>query len=232
MAGTQDLIPPEFVDNREPRCPVILLLDTSRSMEGAPIAALNAGLQALVADLRADPLAALRVELAIVAFGGEPRLVTPFRTVDGIDPPVLKAAGQTPMGQALLLGVQAIDTCKALYRQLGVPYYRPWLFLITDGSPTDGSLYKEAAARLHQAEAAGQLSFFVVAADGADLSVLTRIAPPHRPPFRLESLKFRELFQWLSASVRRASSGRVAAAEDDLPPTDGWSNGPTTFTAP
>ena len=37
---------PEFVDNPEPRCPVILLCDTSGSMSGAPINNLNAGLAA------------------------------------------------------------------------------------------------------------------------------------------------------------------------------------------
>jgi len=36
---------PEFVDNLEPRCPVILLCDTSGSMSGAPINALMQGLR-------------------------------------------------------------------------------------------------------------------------------------------------------------------------------------------
>ncbi|KJS45198.1 MAG: hypothetical protein VR70_00700 [Rhodospirillaceae bacterium BRH_c57] len=218
-----DLTPPEFVENREPRCPVILLLDTSRSMAGAPIDQLNAGLAGLIGDLRADPLAALRVELAIIAFGDRPRLVSPFRTADDLDTPVLKAGGQTPMGQALHLGLEAVAECKTLYRRLGVPYYRPWIFLITDGTPTDGALYKTAAARLHEAEAEGKLSFYVVAVEGADLSTLGRIAPPHRPPYRLDSLKFRELFQWLSASVRRASSGRITPGGEPMPPTASWS---------
>jgi uncharacterized protein with von Willebrand factor type A (vWA) domain len=35
----------EFVDNPEPRCPCLLLLDTSASMAGRRINELNAGLE-------------------------------------------------------------------------------------------------------------------------------------------------------------------------------------------
>src|SRR5215216_272873 len=60
----------EFRDNPERRCPVVLVLDTSASMQGEAIRQLNAGLQQLASDLQRDPLASLRVELAIVSFGG------------------------------------------------------------------------------------------------------------------------------------------------------------------
>jgi uncharacterized protein YegL len=59
----------EFADNPEPRCPCILLLDTSGSMSGAKIAELNSGLQAFAEELRSDAMAAKRVEIAIVTFG-------------------------------------------------------------------------------------------------------------------------------------------------------------------
>jgi hypothetical protein len=69
---TFDQVPFEaasFADNPEPRCPVILLLDTSGSMQGAPIAELNEGLATLQQELQRDELAAKRVELAVVTFG-------------------------------------------------------------------------------------------------------------------------------------------------------------------
>src|SRR5690242_18236634 len=52
----------EFAENPEPRCPCVLLLDTSGSMHGAAIAALNQGLQTFRDDLAKDPLASRRVE--------------------------------------------------------------------------------------------------------------------------------------------------------------------------
>jgi hypothetical protein len=59
----------EFADNPEPRCPCLLLLDTSGSMAGRPIEQLNAGLSTLHSELNADSLASKRVDLAIVTFG-------------------------------------------------------------------------------------------------------------------------------------------------------------------
>src|SRR5512135_3148896 len=63
----------EFAENPEPRCPVVLALDTSGSMQGNAIAELNEALRAFAAALRSDRLASLRVEVAVIAFGGKVR---------------------------------------------------------------------------------------------------------------------------------------------------------------
>ena len=81
---------PEFVDNPEPRCPVILLCDTSGSMSGAPINALNSGLAAFKEDVYRDEIASLRVEVALVTFDPV-RLAQEFVTIDNFIPPQLKA---------------------------------------------------------------------------------------------------------------------------------------------
>ena len=52
----------EFLLNPEQRCPCVLLLDTSGSMHGDPIAELNEGLRAFKEDLISDSLAVKRVE--------------------------------------------------------------------------------------------------------------------------------------------------------------------------
>src|SRR5574338_1495499 len=65
----------EFADNPEPRCPVVLVMDTSGSMKGTPILELNEGLRAFATALKADRLASLRVEVAVVAFGGKVRAI-------------------------------------------------------------------------------------------------------------------------------------------------------------
>jgi hypothetical protein len=54
----------DFSVNPEPRCACVLVLDTSRSMAGEPIASLNHGLAVFRDELKKNPLACRRVELA------------------------------------------------------------------------------------------------------------------------------------------------------------------------
>ncbi len=209
---------PEFVDNPEPRCPVILLCDASGSMSGAPINALNAGLTAFKEDVYRDEIASLRVEVAIVTFGPV-RLVQDFVTIDNFTSPLLKADGVTPMGGAIEYALDLLEERKETYKNNGIQYYRPWVFLITDGAPTDSWHY--AAQQVRQAEAQRRLLFFAVGVEGADMSTLRQIAPPERPPVLLNGLDFRSMFQWLSTSMKRVSSSQVGGTMIALPPV-GW----------
>jgi uncharacterized protein YegL len=204
----------EFADNPEPRCPVALLLDTSGSMQGEPINQLNEGLQAFEKALKEDKLAALRVEVAIVTFGGRAQAIdvrggTPqpvrfdahqaFTTVDGFHAPRLTAGGPTPMGEAVRRSLTLLKERKSIYKQNGLDYFRPWMFLITDGQPTD--VWKPAAQRVRDEEDRKGLSFYGIGTDNADFETLAQFAPPTRPPLKLRGLAFGELFLWLSKSL-------------------------------
>lgn len=209
---------PEFVDNPEPRCPVILMCDTSGSMSGAPINALNTGLAAFKEEVYKDEQASLRVEVALVTFGPV-RLAQEFVTIDNFMPPKLKADGVTPMGEAIEYALDLLEKRKETYKNNGVQYYRPWVFLITDGAPTDS--WYSAAQQVRQAEMQRRLLFFAVGVEGADMNTLRQIAPPERPPVLLNGLDFKSMFQWLSTSMKRVSSSQVGAAMIALPPV-GW----------
>jgi uncharacterized protein YegL len=209
----------EFANNPEPRCPCVLLLDTSGSMEGQPINDLNAGLIAYKEELAADSLAAKRVEVAVVTFGGTVQVLADFQTAENFQPPTVSASGNTPMGEAILRGIDMVTQRKALYRQNGVAFYRPWVFLITDGGPTD--TWSEAAQRVKQGEANKNFSFFSVGVEGANMDVLKQIAV--REPLKLKGTKFRELFQWLSNSQQSVSRS-TPGDKVDLPAPTGWTS--------
>ncbi|MEH1919072.1 vWA domain-containing protein [Nostoc sp.] len=209
---------PEFVENPENRCPVILLLDTSGSMSGQPIQELNRGLAAFKADVLKDSQASLSVEVAMITFGPIVKLTQDFVTIDQFTPPTLEVGGVTPMGAAIEYALDFIENRKQTYKDNGILYYRPWVFLITDGAPTDS--WNSAAQRLRQAEAQSRLSFFAVGVKDADMNILKQISPPERSPVTLNGLDFREMFVWLSASMKRVSSGKVGQAV--ALPAMGW----------
>jgi uncharacterized protein YegL len=207
----------EFATNPEPRCACVLLLDTSSSMGGAPISALNDGIAAFAADVAQDPLARQRVEVSVVRFGGSVEVVHDFVTAGSFEPQHLSAGGGTPMGAAIDKALDLVADRKATYRANGIAYYRPWVLLVTDGAPTDD--WKAAAERVKKAEADNGLAFFAVGTDGADFETLGQIAT--RTPLRLKGLSFVELFVWLSQSQRRVSASRPGD-QTALPPVDGW----------
>lgn len=236
---------PEFVDNPEPRCPCVLLLDTSGSMKDEkkvalglspvqrltndllptriirPIDELNAGLIAFRNELLSDELAVKRVEISLVTFGPVRRL-TDFQSPDVFRPPQLTAEGDTPIGAAIEKAIELINERKIAYKQNGISYYRPWIFLISDGEPTD---YWQRAADLVQAgERAKAFAFFAVGVEGAKFDILSRISM--RQPLRLNGLRFRDMFMWLSASlssVSRSIPGDELALKNPAAP-DGWAS--------
>ena len=209
-----------FVDNPEPRCPCVLLLDTSTSMEGRPIEELKAGLKQFREELAADAMASKRVELAIVTFGPV-RVAQDFVTADVFMEPKLKADGDTPMGRAIKKALEIIHDRKVQYQAHGIAYYRPWVFMITDGAPTDD--WHTAAEAIRDSERDKGLAFFPVGVDQADMGTLRELSV--RAPIKLRGLKFRELFVWLSNSlsgVSRSQPGDALAlpAPDTTP--GGW----------
>lgn len=207
---------PEFVENPENRCPVILLLDTSTSMAGEPIQELSRGVEVFKQDTLKDSKAALSVEVAIVAFGPV-RLVQDFTTIDRLTPPELVADGLTPIGEAIDYSLALLEARKETYKENGIQYYRPWIFLITDGAPTD--TWQAAAEKIRAGEAARKFCFFAVGVEGADMKTLSQIAPAERPPLLLKGLDFSPMFVWLSTSMKRVSSSKVGEALA-LPPVE------------
>ena len=205
-----------FAENPEPRCPCVLVLDTSGSMSGQPIDQLNAGYQALLTELLEDALASKRVELAVVTFGPV-KLVQDFETPDMIAASDLDVTGDTPMGEAIEFAIDLVKQRKDVYREAGIAYYRPWIFVITDGSPTDS--WTAAARAVKEGEASNAFSLFAVGVEGADMETLKQIAV--REPIRLKGLRFAELFRWLSNSLKSVSRS-TTTERIALPAPTGW----------
>ncbi len=222
MADLTILEKAPFAENAEPRCACILVLDTSGSMQGAPIAALNQGIKDFGEAVNADPVASRRVETAIITFDSNVRVLQDFVTMNHYKAPTLHAQGLTKTGSAILTALDLIETRKSLYRQVGVDYYRPWILLVTDGEPQGDSdeTLQLAASRLRTAETEGKVAMFAVGVQGADLTRLAELSV--RVPLRLDGLDFKGLFLWLSASMTSVSRSRVD--EKIALPPPGWAS--------
>ena len=201
--------PLNFEINREPRCACVLLLDTSASMSGEPIRALNEGIALFADAIKQDRLASLRVEPLVITFDNLVTVHGDFITADQFNPPLLEAQGLTNMGQGILKALEVIEDRKAQYRAGGVRCFRPWIVLITDGRPTDddeGGAFSQAvkAVRASESDKTKRVAFFAVGVEEADMSKLAEISI--RKPKKLKGLAFNELFLWLSTSLIKGSS--------------------------
>ncbi len=124
------------------------------------------------------------------------------------------------MGTAILKGLDMVQDRKEQYRKNGITYYRPWVFMITDGEPQGESseIIDQASTRIASEEENKGVAFFAVGVERANMERLKEIAA--REPVKLNGLDFSGMFVWLSTSMQRVSHSKVDE-QVELPPL-GW----------
>jgi uncharacterized protein YegL len=214
------------IDDTAQRLPLVLCLDTSLSMSGAPIAALNEALREWAEVLHGDLSLSHSVEIALVTFGnggvrawrgpqmvGDPWREVPFVSAFAFEAPELAAGGATPMTEAVELSMRLIEARKEQLRTQALQYYRPQICLLTDGLPTDATgHYTKEWQRLLPVLAERQQSrrfrLFAIGVGGlTDVGeqVLRGLAPTLN--VRLQGFPFRDVLQMMSASVSAEQRG-------------------------
>lgn len=216
----------DLVSNPTARVPVCLCLDTSGSMDGMPIDELNRGVELFYEAIKDDETALYSAEISIVTFGGaDAKCIRDFASLE-LEPnaPTLLADGLTPMGEAVNLGLDLLDKRKEEYKDKGVDYYQPWIVLMTDGSPNGNpSELRRAINRTTNMINEKKLTIFPIGIGAAaDMSILSQFSPK-RPPLKLQGLKFKEFFAWLSKSVSKTSQSTPGEViKLDVEGISGW----------
>ena len=202
-------------DNTNQRLPCVVLLDGSTSMDGKAIDNLNQGLSILERELKADDVASLRVQLLLLRIGGHSDVEILTDWTDAIDfsAPQVEANGTTPLGKGVNVALRELEEQKKKYRQNQITYNRPWLFIITDGAPTDQN-WERAAEKAVEAEKKGKVVVFPIGTEEADFEILNKFSS--RGAIMLKNLDFKELFVWLSQSVSAGSQIEINS-ETQLP---------------
>ncbi len=198
------------------RLPVYLLLDVSGSMQGDPIEAVRHGVRALISELRGDPQALETAYLSVITFNSSARQVTPLTELMLFKEPQLSAGGATALGAALRLLADCIksEVRKSTETQKGD--WRPLVFILTDGAPTDD--WREAAAVLKTTKPANIIA--CAAGAYADTTVLKEITECVLMMNTLSAGDLAQFFAWVSSSVKMSSKSLDAkpGANIELPP--------------
>jgi uncharacterized protein YegL len=194
------------------RLPVYLLLDCSGSMFGEKIEAVRQGVKALVADLQTDPQALETAYLSVITFESYAKQVVPLTELMSFKEPRLEASGATSLGEALTLLENCIarEVKKTTESQKGD--WKPMIFLMTDGIPTDN--WEEAANRLKLSKP-GNIIACAAGAD-ADTAVLKKITEIVLELNILQPDAFKQFFRWVSSSIK-ATSTAVSQVSGDSP---------------
>ena len=200
------------------RLPVYLLIDTSGSMYGEAIEAVRNGLQVLVAALRQDPHALETAYLSVITFDSSARQVIPLTELMDFQQPELRANGMTAMGEALSLLADCIqrEVVKGSYEVKGD--WKPIVFLLTDGAPTDD--LDRGINAIRQVKT----STFVACAagSGADTGTLKRITETVVSLDTADSTTLKAFFKWvtdsISTSSKKIDNGKEVSGLDELPP--------------
>ncbi|MEU8796342.1 VWA domain-containing protein [Spirillospora sp. NPDC048819] len=142
----------EHADQREPGgqkgLPTYLVLDTSGSMKDFEHL-LNSTLTEVVDTLYASPRVAEFIHLSIVSFNTRPHVVLPMTDISQLTGlPVVECRGTTVYGAMFDLLRDQIEGDIGNLRSNGVRAYRPVVFLLTDGIPSDGAAWRSSFAAL------------------------------------------------------------------------------------
>jgi len=201
------------------RLPVYLLLDTSGSMSGEPIEAVKNGVQVMISSLRQNPQAIETAFISVITFDNAAQQIIPLTDLASFQMVDLRATGVTALGDALRMVAHKIDTevAKTTTEQKGD--WKPLVFIMTDGIPTDDwqsglNEFKKRKTAFTVACAAGS---------GADTSILKQITENVVSLDTADSASIGKFFLWVTASIGVTStkvedSGKEVAGLNELPP--------------
>lgn len=194
------------------------LLDTSGSMRGEPIQALNNGFNGLINMLRTDPQAMDSLHISVITFDREVKNIVPlvdlasFQYIEITCP----ESGPTHTGQALEMVYELIsrELIRGSVDRKGD--WKPLLFIFTDGKPSDLQKYRELIPKMKSLD----FGMIVGCASGpkAEVSFLQELTNDVVKMDATDANTLTTFFKWVSSSIEMGSKSQGTGEVMTLPP--------------
>ena len=199
----------EFVENNQERCPIALVIDVSGSMRDE-MDMLNVAIEKFRNTVMKDELASLRVEVAVVTFNHKTEVRQQFSCIDEFYPGELEASGGTKMCHAVNTAMDMLEQRKQVYRDNGIIYYRPWMFILTDGMTSDVDELAETSQRVKNAEQAnGVMTFAILAGEARYDGAMRQMKQITNRVLPMKDAAYDELMEWIANSTVASSNSVV-----------------------
>ena len=185
---------------QEPHLACVFLLDVSGSMMGTPIENLNEGIRRFKEEVTKDKLALSRIDVAIVTFASDVK-IQDFVPLSRMEPITLTAEGSTKMADGINVAIDLVKDRNRFYKRMGTPFFKPWIFMITDGYPDPDQNMETVAERIHSEErkgSHGKLKFWACGVGEYDKTTLLKLT---NRVIELKGYNFTSIFNWASESM-------------------------------
>ncbi|GHU04894.1 hypothetical protein FACS1894205_3900 [Alphaproteobacteria bacterium] len=201
------------------RLPIFFVVDVSESMVGENLYKLEEGVGAIVSLLRKDPYALETAFLSVIVFAGKARTIAPLTEIVSFYPPEFPVGGGTALGGALEHLMDEIDRTVTTTTAERKGDWRPIVFLLTDGYPTDD--VAPAVARWNKSYR-NRISLVAVSiGGGADHEMLKTLTEDVLVFNDTAPDAFARFVQWISMSIQSQSRSVSAGADGRVSLTKG-----------